>query len=101
MLSVESEQPFALIRFLNPLMALDNRTRRVKGYSRSSTPPDPSSNPLFRQTMDGVYACGVFQALSASVLGKTGENTGPSYNICDSTTLLMCVHGYSVQDNST
>jgi hypothetical protein len=51
--------------------------------------------------MYGVHACGAFQALSTSVLGKTGEIEGPGHNVCDSTTLLMCMHGYDMQNNST
>jgi hypothetical protein len=51
--------------------------------------------------MYGVHACGAFQALSTSVVGKTGEIEGPSHNVCDSTTLLMRMHDCGVQNNST
>jgi hypothetical protein len=51
--------------------------------------------------MYGVHACGVFQALSTSVVEKTGEIEGSNHNIYNSITLLMRMHDYCVQNNST
>lgn len=53
--------------------------------------------------MYGVYACGVFQTLGTSVLKKTGEIEGPSHNIqyMRPYYLLMSMHGYRMQNNST